>query len=82
MITVQAQTTTGTVVHDQSSDQLTRREMISAAINVLFTTGGVIRCQDPAFGTTVATGQVVWMHYRVNPGTGYAVQDNEQKWIE
>lgn len=77
MITVQAQTTTGTVVHDQSSDQLTRREMISAAINVLFTTGGVIRCQDPAFGTTVT-----WMNYRVDLGTDFAVQDNEQEWIE
>jgi len=82
MITVQAQTTTGTVVHDQSSDQLTRREMISDAVNVLFAIGGVIRCQDPAFGTTVATGQVTWMNYRVDPGTDFAVQDNEQEWIE
>lgn len=80
IITVQAQTTTGTVVHDQSSDQLTRREMISDAVNVLFTTGGVIRCQDPAFGTTVATGQVIWMNYCADPGTGYAVQDSEQEW--
>ena len=68
MITVQAQKHDGTETFDQSSDQLTRQELISDAVNTLFTTGGVIKCGD--------------RRYLVQPGQDFAVQDNEQTWIE
>ena len=67
MITVQAQRHDGTETFNQSSDQLTRQEIISDAVDTLFTTGGVIKCDD--------------RKYLVQPGQDFAIQDNEQEWL-
>lgn len=66
--TVQAQTHQGVSTYNKTSDVETKHEMITDAVDTLLTTGGVIKCGDTKYLVTI--------------GNGYAVQDNEQEWIE
>jgi hypothetical protein len=68
MITVKAQTHQGLQTFDETSEEQTKHEIIMAAAATLFDDGGVIKCGDNKF-VVVA-------------GNDFAVQDNEQDWIE
>ena len=66
--TVQAQKHDGTITYDVTSTTKTRHEMIKEAVSTLFETGGVIKSGDTK--------------YLVIAGSSFAVQDNEQAWVE
>lgn len=72
-ITVKAQKHDGTETFSETSTEKTRHEMIASATLTLSSTGGVIKCDETNLDP---------VKYLVVAGSNFAVQDNEQAWIE
>lgn len=72
-ITVKAQQHDGTMMFNETSSEKTRHDMIAAATLTLSSTGGVIKCDETNLDP---------IKYLVIAGSNFAVQDNEQTWIE
>ena len=72
-ITVKAQTHDGAETFSETSTEKTRHDMIASATQTLIARGGVIKCDETNLDT---------VKYLVVAGSGFAIQDNEQTWIE